>query len=231
MGYAVCRSDAISESGYITTQIIKHLVEDALVIADLSGRNPNVFYELAIRHAKDKPVILMCQEGEDIPFDNAGLRVIPLEYPDWDNIPECKRQLKEHIEAIEGGRGGRESPISRALSFEAFARSGEPGSEAIADLFRQMEEVKAVLSRRSTAGIEQALRSYPGEPKPYPGQIDPVSLGALARAFVRNVEPENPWAGVPVDGLELRPCPHCGLKVPVGYRRCPCGANLEPLGG
>ena len=56
-GYETIRADNISEPGIITSQIIQHLLEDSLVIADLTGRNPNVFYELAIRHAIKKSVV------------------------------------------------------------------------------------------------------------------------------------------------------------------------------
>jgi phage gp29-like protein len=42
-GYETIRADKISEPGMITSQVIQHLLEDALVIADLTGRNPNVF--------------------------------------------------------------------------------------------------------------------------------------------------------------------------------------------
>src|SRR5262245_29205679 len=50
-GYTALRADQIAEPGIITTQVIQHIVDDPLVVADLTGRNPNVFYELAIRHA------------------------------------------------------------------------------------------------------------------------------------------------------------------------------------
>jgi len=50
-GYKAVRADEISEPGIITTQVIQRLIDDDLVIADLTERNPNVFYELAIRHA------------------------------------------------------------------------------------------------------------------------------------------------------------------------------------
>jgi hypothetical protein len=50
-GYEPIRADQISEPGLITSQVIQHIVQDPLVIADLTGRNPNVFYELAVRHA------------------------------------------------------------------------------------------------------------------------------------------------------------------------------------
>jgi hypothetical protein len=47
-GYTLLRADKISRPGIITSQIIEHILEDELV--DLTGRNPNVFYELALRH-------------------------------------------------------------------------------------------------------------------------------------------------------------------------------------
>mgnify|MGYP003877561775 CR=1 FL=1 len=59
LGFNPTRADKISESGDITVQIIDHLIKDDLVIADLSEHNPNVFYELAIRHVTNKPVILL----------------------------------------------------------------------------------------------------------------------------------------------------------------------------
>jgi len=48
-GYKAIRADEISEPGIITHQIIQHILEDDLVIADLTDGNPNVFYELALR--------------------------------------------------------------------------------------------------------------------------------------------------------------------------------------
>ncbi|MBN2209187.1 MAG: hypothetical protein JW759_07815 [Candidatus Coatesbacteria bacterium] len=63
LGYEAVRADQISEPGMITTQIIQHIIDDALLIADLSGRNPNVFYELAIRHALRKPYMQLIQRA------------------------------------------------------------------------------------------------------------------------------------------------------------------------
>ena len=55
--------------GLITAQVIQNLVEWELVIADLSEHNPNVFYELAVRHALKKPIVQLIQAGQKIPFD------------------------------------------------------------------------------------------------------------------------------------------------------------------
>jgi hypothetical protein len=67
-GYLAIRADEISEPGIITSQVIQHLLDDHLVIADLTGHNANVFYELAIRHAIRKPVLQLIQKGEQIPL-------------------------------------------------------------------------------------------------------------------------------------------------------------------
>ena len=50
-GYQAIRADEIDKPGVITSQVIQHVVGDPLVVADLTETNPNVFYELAIRHA------------------------------------------------------------------------------------------------------------------------------------------------------------------------------------
>src|SRR3954453_18320013 len=57
LGYAVVRADEISQPGSITLQVLERVLESDLVIADLTDHNPNVFYELAVRHASQKPVI------------------------------------------------------------------------------------------------------------------------------------------------------------------------------
>src|SRR5947209_17192970 len=74
--YKPLRADRIPDPGIITQQVIQHIVEADLVIADLTGRNPNVFYELAICHALRKPFIQLLQSGEILPFDVASTRTI-----------------------------------------------------------------------------------------------------------------------------------------------------------
>ena len=59
LGYKAIRADEIDKLGIITSQVLNHVVEDDLVIADLTERNPNVFYELAIRHAISRPFVQM----------------------------------------------------------------------------------------------------------------------------------------------------------------------------
>ncbi len=53
-----------------------------MLIAELTSRNPNVYYELGLAHALRKPVVLVCSNEEDVPFDLKHIRVIYYEMHD-----------------------------------------------------------------------------------------------------------------------------------------------------
>jgi hypothetical protein len=78
-GLKVVRADLIGESGMITSQILEHILKSKLVIADLSFQNPNVFYELAIRHACRLPIVQIIRKSDKIPFDVDQVRTIQID--------------------------------------------------------------------------------------------------------------------------------------------------------
>jgi len=84
-GYIVKRGDDLSLPQPIIRDIQGSIVDADLILSDLSGRNPNVFYELGLAHAIGKPVILVCDKIDDVPFDLRHIRVITYDYraPDW----------------------------------------------------------------------------------------------------------------------------------------------------
>jgi len=77
-GFHAIRGDEDSVEGSILGNVIKMLSKSRLVIANINGRNANVFYELGIAHMMNKPTILVSQaRGQrEIPFDIAAQRVI-----------------------------------------------------------------------------------------------------------------------------------------------------------
>lgn len=76
-GYAVPeRADDHHKPGSVTGKIVSAIIDADVCVADLTGRNPNVMYEVAIAHAAGKPVILLQQEAGGPPFDFADERVI-----------------------------------------------------------------------------------------------------------------------------------------------------------
>lgn len=78
LGFRVERADHIAEPGRITRQIVERLISATVVIADLAGTNPNVFYELGIRHALQKWTIHLFEDVSEIPFDIHDYRAIKI---------------------------------------------------------------------------------------------------------------------------------------------------------
>jgi len=78
----VVRADKIDHPGMISGQVIEYILKSRLVVADLSYLNPNVFYELCLRHATGKPVIHIKRDGDKIPFDNNNFRTIDINFSD-----------------------------------------------------------------------------------------------------------------------------------------------------
>jgi hypothetical protein len=94
------RSDKLGEPGIITSQVIKRITEDDLVIADLTELNPNVFYELAIRHMIGKPLVQIMEKGHRLPFDVAAARTVFIDHRDLVLRPPIKG------ETITSDKGG-----------------------------------------------------------------------------------------------------------------------------
>lgn len=78
VGLQPYRSDLDPTPGQINQQMLRRLLEARVVIADLTGRNPNVFYEFGIVHAFARPVIALADSARSIPFDAHDERVIEL---------------------------------------------------------------------------------------------------------------------------------------------------------
>jgi hypothetical protein len=125
LGYIVVRADEISQPGSITLQVLERVLESELVIADLTDHNPNVFYELAVRHASQKPVIHVIASEQKIPFDVADLRTIPIDV-DLDGADRARQQIIAQTNEIEAGNLG-ETPVKLAgvLKHLASGKSDE----------------------------------------------------------------------------------------------------------
>ena len=75
-GLEACRADDLYRPSTIVADIWDYTNKARLVLADLSGKNPNVFYELGLAHALAKPAILVVESIDDVPFDLRALRVL-----------------------------------------------------------------------------------------------------------------------------------------------------------
>jgi hypothetical protein len=72
------RADDITRPGHVMTDVLENIARSRLLIADLTGQNPNVFYELGIAHSvkEHSRVILLASDAAAIPYDLRQLRCI-----------------------------------------------------------------------------------------------------------------------------------------------------------
>lgn len=80
LGLTTARSDDFFASSLIMSDVWDAINISQIIIADCTGRNPNVFYEIGIAHTIGKPTILISQNIEDIPFDLRHIRYILYQY-------------------------------------------------------------------------------------------------------------------------------------------------------
>ncbi|WP_240555339.1 hypothetical protein [Streptomyces albus] len=123
-GITAVRADGIAHAGDINEQICQHVVESDLVVADVSGGNPNVMYELGLRHITGKPTIHIGEAGQ-LPFDIASIRTIRYQRT-RSHLAGARKEIESALEA--GLRDGFE------LLTPARVLRGLQGSEGSASV-------------------------------------------------------------------------------------------------
>ena len=84
-GFEPLRADELFSTGTVVEQIWEQVEKAPVLLADLTGKNANVFYELGLAHAARKPVVLTAETIDDVPFDLRHLRIIiyNIREPNW----------------------------------------------------------------------------------------------------------------------------------------------------
>lgn len=75
-GMKPVRADETQNTNLIQLDILKKVIDSDIAICDMSAKNPNVFYELGVRQAFDKPTVLMIDDATNAPFDVSSLRYV-----------------------------------------------------------------------------------------------------------------------------------------------------------
>lgn len=97
-GFEPKRADEVKETNFIHLDMLQKLIDAPIAICDLSTRNPNVLFELGIRQAFDKPVVLIQEKGTPKIFDIGPLRY--LEYSKemkYHDVLKIQEELKDAI--------------------------------------------------------------------------------------------------------------------------------------
>lgn len=139
LGLTAVRADQLAEPGQITLQVIDHILGARAAVADLTGLNPNVFYELAVRHTARLPVALIADKACKLPFDIAQMRTIFFDHTDLRSADQCRRDIVAQLrEALEGG--AVDSPVATSVDVRAM-QAGTTVERNIAELVTTVEEM------------------------------------------------------------------------------------------
>ena len=110
-GLSVKRADDIQNQRNILRDVFDGIFNSDLIVADLTNLNPNVFYELAIAHAVRKPVILITQNIDEVPFDLKSYRLIEYDVH-FAKIGEAREKLTNDGRAFLAGDMQFGNPLS-----------------------------------------------------------------------------------------------------------------------
>jgi len=93
------RGDDMFGSDVVMEDVLAGILNADLIIADLTGLNANVFYEVGLAHGIGKPVLLLAQSLDDVPFDLRHRRILIYDYSP-PGVLAFASKLKEHIRSI-----------------------------------------------------------------------------------------------------------------------------------
>lgn len=119
-GYVVRRSDS---AGNILESIVHDIHKSSIIVAILTGLNPNVMYELGIAHGLRKKTILLTEEITELPFDLKGYNCLKYEYGSGEKHKAFGRDIKKLIEKISSGEQHTFGPVETHLQISDYSVS------------------------------------------------------------------------------------------------------------
>ncbi len=139
-GYLCSR--AIPSTGNLIKTIVEKIANATIVLADVTDQNPNVFYELGVRHTINRRTIIVTQDQQFIPSDlqgywNLQYGIKPAE------VAEFKKEISRIILEIESDPSKNDSPVSEFLNHEDRSISRYVQHEKVRKLTALQTEISA----------------------------------------------------------------------------------------
>jgi nucleoside 2-deoxyribosyltransferase len=200
------RADFVTQTGSITRDLIGRLYRADVVIADLTDLNPNVFYELGVRHALRSGTILIALKGTRPPFDLGDLRVIPYEDRvggEKDAIPEIQDVLRSLLtEPLP-----QDSPVLHAIPELAEQGPVKEHRARLAALQRERDLLSAQLeiSERVSLANQSLLESMRAALERLAGQESETERTAASTELQALSKPEQQPSSQPRPPAHLTP--------------------------
>ena len=206
-GFIPVRADDVNQTNHIVLDVLRQLIDADMTLCDLSGRNPNVLYELGIRQAFNRPVCLIKDAATPRIFDIQGLRDI--EYDESlrvDMISSTVSQIadslkktraahgrSEHVNSLVQLLGVSAAPLPQASELSA---EGSLVLSALADIAGRLTAIEESFpgKRQMSAELEEALEYLGGnaidsskEPRPTMNPVIVLGMHLRHRKFGEGV--------------------------------------------
>jgi hypothetical protein len=169
VGLEPYRADLDLSPGAITPRMLSELLRARVVIADLTGRNPNVFYELGITHSFARPLISIADSSRSLPFDAKDERVIELgEYPEsglgWAQGQTAKASLEESLRIVLTEGYSPPSPLREVAANNSIDQLApeNPLAAEMAQIRETLEQVRKYITSgaMTPSGLNVALLEH-----------------------------------------------------------------------
>lgn len=145
-GYTPVRADDAVKTDYIVVGIIQKIVESEMVICDFSARNPNVMYELGIRHAFNKPVTLVKDRRTEKVFDIQGLRYT--EYDESLRIDSVQKDIAKMAAAIAETSKAGDQGVNSVVQLAGIKAAEVPAGQTVSPDTQLLLSALGALERR-----------------------------------------------------------------------------------
>ena len=155
-GYTPVRADDAVKTDYIVVGIIQKIVESEMVLCDFSARNPNVMYELGIRHAFNKPVVLVKDRKTEKIFDIQGLRYA--EYDETLRIDAVNKDVVKIAAAISETAKSSDKDLNSIVQLAGIKTAEVPAGQTISP------DTKILLS--ALGSLEHRIQAIEGRRAP-----------------------------------------------------------------
>ncbi|GMA14039.1 hypothetical protein E5F05_18650 [Deinococcus metallilatus] len=188
-GIDVIRADDVAVPGSISSDIVERIMSSDFVIADVTYPNPNVFYELGLRHAsRIGTIIIRDRSGPMVPFDISHLRFI--EYEDTTaGLRNLSVKLREYMAFVEKNQDKPDNHFLEIAKYKKhkFLDFSEETSEEleIITAFMQNPELFAVASRAGAGGEVDQMELLAAM------QANPESAKQIAKIVARSNSASN----------------------------------------
>ena len=200
------RADEILRSGSIIGDVVDQIARSQLAIVEMTDQNPNVFYELGVRHALSSSTILLAQSASDIPFDLQDSRAIIYKFTPR-GVEKLKETLHNYVRNILDDPFRPDNPVQAYLVRSPLSPLSKPSREGVAEEERVALLSELVEIKKQNRGLSQLVQ-----------ELRTAITGSISLVFpVSTPDLSGTWTDVAF-GNETKYARHVDSHLIIAYR-------------